>query len=118
MTAEEFQALALRLGAVEMHPILDTIRFRVADRTFATLGWPERGWAVVQLSASAQAAVLASSNAFASDGGRRGERGVTLIRLDRVDAPMLAEVLADAWREAYRSRDVIAAGAATTSARV
>lgn len=46
MTADEFRALAVRLGAVVERPILDSIEFRVGNRTFATLGWPAAGWAV------------------------------------------------------------------------
>lgn len=102
MTTDEFQALALRLGAVTTRPILDTIRFEISGRTFATLGWPEKGWAVLQLSQEDQTAAISASRGFMPEPGPRGERGVTLVRLRAVEAEALSEVLAAAWREAYR----------------
>ena len=30
-------------------PILETVQFRVGGKGFATLGWPEAGWAVVKV---------------------------------------------------------------------
>lgn len=35
MTSETFHAFALSLPAVEAHPILDSVEFRVGNRTFA-----------------------------------------------------------------------------------
>ena len=50
MTPDAFHALVLQLAAVRAKPVLDTIQFQVAARTFATLGWPAVGWAVIKLS--------------------------------------------------------------------
>lgn len=102
MTPETFRDLALRLGAVEAKSILDTVEFRVEGRTFATLNWPTSGWAVVRLSVADQTKAIAASRAFHAEQTPRGERGVTMVRLRGVDEVVLAVVLADAWREAFR----------------
>jgi cytochrome c553 len=112
MTPQAFSELALRLGAVQAKPILDSIEFRVADRTFATLGWPGTGWVVVRLSITDQQAALAACRACHPEPGPRGKAGVTLVRLGGVDAVVMAKILADAWREAYRRQPGAAAGAA------
>lgn len=103
MTPVTFRELALRLPAVEARPILDSVEFRVGGRTFATLGWPTAGWAVLQLTAEGQTRAVGLSRGFHSEHSPRGERGVTLCRLRGVEPAELAEVLADAWRLAYVS---------------
>lgn len=98
MTPDAFHALALQLAAVRAKPVLDTLRFQVAARTFATLGWPAVGWAVIKLSLTDQARVLRWGAAFAAEPGRRGKQGVTLVRLAAVSEDQLAESLTAAWR--------------------
>jgi hypothetical protein len=102
MTPEVFREMALRLGAVQAKPILDSVEFRVGDRAFATLGWPGQGWVVVRLSVADQRSALAKSRACHAEQSPRGKQGVTLVRLRGVDEAAMAEILANAWREAYR----------------
>jgi hypothetical protein len=87
---------------VQVQPVLDAVQFRVGGRAFATLGWPADGWAVVKLSPADQARALAGSEALTAEPGRRRGTGVTLVRLKGIDEAAMAEVLAAAWREAYR----------------
>ncbi|SFI51539.1 MmcQ/YjbR family DNA-binding protein [Caulobacter sp. UNC279MFTsu5.1] len=102
MTADEFGEMIERVApGVQRKPVLETTQFRVGHKTFATLGWPSEGWAVVKLSLAEQRRVLAASDAFAREPGRRRNSGVTLVRLQGLDPELLADVLAVAWREAY-----------------
>lgn len=101
MTPEAFIDLITRLApGAQARTVLDSVRFCVGDKVFATLHWPERGWAVVKLSPADQKRALARSDAFVREAGRR-RAGVTLIRLAAVNELALADVLAAAWREAY-----------------
>lgn len=102
MTPEAFSTLAGRLGAaVKVKPVLDTIQFRVGARGFATLGWPEKGRAVVKLSLKDQAAALALSDAVSVDESRPRNSGLTLIWLERIDEDAMAYILTAAFSEAY-----------------
>lgn len=105
MTPEAFTHLiqAIAPGAVAK-AVLDTVQFRVGGRTFVTLHWPERDWAVLLLPVLEQRKALARSDAFCREPGRR-RAGVTRVRLKVVDEATMAEVLAIAWREAYRGSD-------------
>lgn len=102
MTPDDFVQLVERIvPEVQRKPVLDTLRFRVGAKTFATLGWPAEGWAVVKLSAADQRLALAASNALAREPGRRRNSGVTLVRLKGADPAVLADVIGAAWRQAY-----------------
>ncbi|MBI1682846.1 MmcQ/YjbR family DNA-binding protein [Caulobacter hibisci] len=102
MTPEAFSTLALRLGAaVQVRRVLDTTQFRVGSRAFATLGWPEAGWAVVKLSPRDQVAALALSEAVSIEPRRPRNSGVTLVWLKGIDEDAMAYILAAAFREAY-----------------
>ncbi|GEM_PF-1008515 len=102
MTPEAFSTLAARLGAaVQVRPVLDTVQFRVGGRAFATLGWPEAGWAVVKLSLKDQAAALAMSDAVAIEPKRPRASGVTLVWLKGMDEDTMAYILAAAFGVAY-----------------
>ncbi|PLR20990.1 hypothetical protein SGCZBJ_21370 [Caulobacter zeae] len=118
MTPEAFSALAARLGeGVQVQPVLDTVQFKVGGKAFATLGWPEAGWAIVKLTPRDQAAAMSLSDAVTPEPGRRRNSGVTLLRLERADAAVVASVLAAAFTHAYRGASVRRAAAAATVAR-
>jgi hypothetical protein len=116
MTPEAFSTLAGRLGpAVQIRRVLDTTRFRVGGRAFATLGWPESGWAVVKLNLADQASALALSDAVSIEPRRPRGSGVTLVRLKGIDEDAMAFILTAAFSEAYakvsRTRPAKARGA-------
>lgn len=117
MTPDDFVQLVERVvPEVQRKPILDTVRFRVGAKTFATLGWPAEGWAVVKLSAADQVQALAASDAFAREPGRRRNSGVTLVRLKGADPDILADVIGAAWRQVYRVSGRKAASGASKGA--
>jgi len=97
MTVAEFRRLALALpGAVESahmgHP-----DFRVNNRIFATLGYPDRGWAMVKLTPEQQTRLVKRDpKAFAAVKGAWGLQGATNLRLDAADASIVRELLESA----------------------
>ena len=102
MTPDDFRHLVERIApGVQKKLVLDMLQFRVGSRTFATLNWPHRGWAVLKLSAAEQNRVVASSSAFTREPGRARHSGITRLRLEDADPALVAEALANAWREAY-----------------
>jgi hypothetical protein len=100
MTPEAFRALALSLPRAQERPILGSQEFRIKDKVFATLGWPEAGWAVVKLAPAEQTRLVAGNSALSPEPGGRGKRGVTRVRLASIDEGALRPVLDAAWRQA------------------
>ena len=94
MTPDRFRRLALGLeGASESahhgHP-----DFRVGGRIFATLGYPDRKWGMVNLTPDQQRAfVREHPDAFVPVKGKWGEQGSTTVRLEAVDEETLGEAL-------------------------
>ncbi len=99
MTANEFRRIALQLEGViesahQAHP-----DFRVGGRIFATLGYPDPKWGMVNLTPDQQRAwVRDRPEAFVAVKGKWGEQGSTNVRLDAVDAEALGEALTLAWQ--------------------
>ena len=97
MSPHPFALMALSLPGVTAKAILETQVFRVRQTTFATLGWPQAGWAVIKLSLSDQNRLLAQSRALVAEPGPRGKQGVTLMRLEAASEALVAEALRAAW---------------------
>lgn len=101
MTAGGFRRIALGLeGAVERahhgHP-----DFRVGGRIFATLGYPDRNYGMVNLTPDQQRTwVHEHPGAFVAVKGKWGEQGSTTVRLGEVDEEALGEALTLAWQNA------------------
>ena len=99
MTPDGFRRIALGLdGASESahhgHP-----DFRVGGRIFATLGYPDRKWGMVNLTPGQQRTwVHEHPDAFVPVKGKWGEQGSTTVRLEAVDEETLGEALTLAWR--------------------
>lgn len=105
MTPDEFSNLAVRLGPdIQAKTILETVQFRLGERTLATVGWPERGWAVVKIEPGRQAWALGLSDGVAREPGRRRNSGILLLRLAAIDAAVAVELLTAAWRHAHGAR--------------
>lgn len=101
MTPDRFSALAMDAGpGVHERPILDAVQFRVAGKAFATLGWPEDGWAVVKVAPSRQGWALGLSEALAAEPGRRRKAGIIIGRLSGLDEAVVVQLLAAAWSHA------------------
>jgi hypothetical protein len=93
MTPEAFRALALSLPRAKERPILGSQEFRIKDKIFATLGWPQAGWAVIKLAPADQTRFLGLCEGLSPERGGRGKRGVTRVRLAALDPGRLAPVL-------------------------
>jgi hypothetical protein len=112
MTPEAFVAIASGLAMVKAKTVLGAVRLAVAGKTFATVGWPEDGWAVVKLARADQAALRDLSHSLAPEPGPRGaKRGVTLVRLRGLDDAAATRVLVAAWRCAQGQAGVVSARA-------
>lgn len=99
MTADQFRRLALGLPeAVESahgnHP-----DFRVGDKVFASLGYPNEAWGMVRLTPPQQAEFLqAASAVFTPAKGAWGARGATCVRLRSATKALLLPALVAAWK--------------------
>jgi hypothetical protein len=100
MTPEAFRTLALSFPRAQERPILGSQEFRIKDKVFATLGWPQAGWAVIKLTPADQTRFLTGGEGLSPEPGGRGKRGVTRVRLAAVDADRLTPVLKAAWIQA------------------
>lgn len=100
MTPETFISLASSLAMVKAQTVMGAVRLAVHGKTFATVGWPETGWAVIKLHPADQAELLPVSEALAREPGRRGRNGVSLVRLLQVSEAVATRALIAAWRNA------------------
>lgn len=98
MTADQFRRLALSLPqAVERshhaHP-----DFRVRNKIFATLGYPDARWGMVKLTPEQQAEVLrAAPDAFRPAAGAWGRSGSTVVLLSTMKTAILRPILQRAY---------------------
>jgi hypothetical protein len=105
VTPAGFRRIALGLeGASEKghhgHP-----DFRVGNRIFATLGYPDATCGVVVLTPDQQRTwVSQHPGAFVPVKGAWGEQGCTTVRLDAIDQETLGEVLTLAWQNSVNKR--------------
>lgn len=73
--------------------------FRVKGKVFATLGYPDPEWGMVQLMPEQQEDFIAlAPGAFRPANGAWGRQGSTLVRLDAVTAEVLENAIGAAWR--------------------
>jgi hypothetical protein len=99
MTPAQFRNLALSLpGTVEKahmgHP-----DFRVREKIFATLGYPDSGWGMAKLTPEQQQQLVErDSAAFTPVKGAWGRRGCTSIRLQAASPAQVKAALHAAWR--------------------
>ena len=80
---------------------MDHPDFRVSGKIFATLGYPEKGWAMVKLPPEEQHNfVQAYAGVFVPVKGTWGLRGATSVRLKAAHQTVAHRALAAAWRNA------------------
>jgi hypothetical protein len=98
MTPNDFRRLALSLPDTSEQSHMDHPDFRVAGKIFATLGYPEPGWAMVKLTPLEQEMFMKSQpGAFVPCAGAWGRRGATSIRLKSARRPTVRRALTAAW---------------------
>jgi hypothetical protein len=98
MTPAAFRRLALNLPDAEESAHMGHPDFRVAGKVFATLGYPDPGWAAVKLSPAEQAAFIAMQpRVFAPAKGAWGRAGSTMVLLREAEQRAVQAALAAAW---------------------
>jgi hypothetical protein len=97
MTSDEFAALAESLApGARRKLVLDAVQFQLRGKTFATIGWPEQGWAAVKVDPRRQSEVLRLGEGLAPEPGRRRAAGIVLARLAVIDAQCATQLLSEA----------------------
>lgn len=105
MTTDDFRRMALSFpGAIESahmnHP-----DFRVNGKIFATLHYPDDGWAMVKLPPDQQGSfVELQPSAFKPVNGAWGRQGATNVLLKTVKEESLQGALTLAWQSASRKK--------------
>jgi hypothetical protein len=108
MTPDAFIAIASGLAMVKAKTVLGAVRFAVSGKTFATVGWPEAGWAVVKLAPADQRDLILTSAGVSPEPGERGRKGVTLVQLPGVSEASAKRVLIAAWQHALAPQHPVA----------
>jgi len=99
MTANDFRRIALSFPEAEERAHMDHPDFRVEGKIFATLGYPEDGWAMVKLTPVEQEMIVkAQPKVFNPCAGAWGRRGATNVRLKSARKPTVRRALEAAWR--------------------
>jgi len=98
VSPDDFRRLALALPGVVEGAHMGTTDFRVG-RIFATLGYPDARFGMVQLTRDLQEMLVAAEPAaFVPVKGGWGLKGATNVVLDAVDEATLKSALEQAWR--------------------
>jgi hypothetical protein len=99
MTPSDFRSLALALPEAEERAHMEHPDFRVGGKIFATLGYPEDGWAMIKLTPIEQEmSIKAQPTVFKPCAGAWGRRGATSVRLSGARRPVIRRALRAAWR--------------------
>lgn len=99
MTPKEFRRLALAFPETEERAHMDHPDFRVGGKIFATLGYPEDGFAMVKLTPIEQEMfVKAQPKVFKPCNGAWGRRGATNVSLKSARKLVIHRALLAAWR--------------------
>jgi hypothetical protein len=105
MTAEDFRRIALSFPDAAESAHMNHPDFRVKGKVFATLGYPEEGWAMVKLPPAQQEEfVELQPSAFSPVKGGWGMQGATNVRLKAVKEDALRGALTIAWQTASQKK--------------
>jgi hypothetical protein len=98
MTAHQFRKIALSLPEVMERAHFHHPDFRVRNKIFATLGYPDDRYGMVNLTPEQQAEILrAEPDAFRPAAGAWGRRGSTVVLLAVTTAARIRPLLRQAW---------------------
>jgi hypothetical protein len=99
MTLEDFRRLALELPEAVESSHHDHPDFRVRGKIFATIPNPDADTGMVKLTPDQQMSfVHTAPEVFTPVKGTWGQRGATLVRLERAEEPIVRSALTTAWR--------------------
>ena len=105
MTAADFRKIALTLPEAQEHAHMDHPDFRVGGKIFATLGYPDKGCAMVKLSPEDQHYFSKDHpEVFVPVKGAWGRRGATTIHLKAATKEASHKALQAAWRNTAPKR--------------
>jgi hypothetical protein len=117
MTPDDFRRLALALPEAVESSHMGTVDFRVG-RIFATLGYPNTAFGMVQLTREHQDIVVGvEPRIFRPVPGAWGLKGATLVVLAEADEPTLRGALEAAWRLKANRRQIALLEAGRAPAR-
>ncbi|WP_029912363.1 MmcQ/YjbR family DNA-binding protein [Caulobacter sp. UNC358MFTsu5.1] len=115
MTPDDFRRLALALPDAVESSHMGTVDFRVG-RIFATLGYPNANFGMVQLTREHQDVIVGvEPKVFRPVPGNWGLKGATLVVLAEADEPTLRGALEAAWRLKANKRQLALLEAARVS---
>jgi hypothetical protein len=101
MTPTDFRKLALRFPEAVESEHMHHPDFRVRGKIFATLGYPNKDWAVVKLTPDEQKRFSQNDpKVFEPVKGAWGRRGNTSIYLPAATIDIVQDALTAAWRNA------------------
>jgi hypothetical protein len=105
MTTQDFRRIALSLPEAAENAHMNNPDFRVCDKIFATLGYPDAKWGMVKLTPEEQTAFVRSDPAvFVPVKGAWGRRGATSVCLEAASEETLRHALALAWHNVAPKR--------------
>lgn len=105
MTAQDFRKIALSQPESEERSHMDHPDFRVAGKIFATLGYPDKGCAMVKLSPEDQHNLSKDyADAFVPVKGAWGRRGATSVHLKAAKKGIARKAIEAAWRNTAPKR--------------
>jgi hypothetical protein len=105
MTAKDFRRIALALPEAEERSHMNHPDFRVGGKIFATLGYPDKSYAMVKLTPEQQHYFSNDEpKVFEPVNGAWGRRGATRVRLKTANPKTLAKATEAAWRNTAPKR--------------
>jgi hypothetical protein len=105
MTADDFRKLALGFPEVIESGHMHHPDFRVGGKIFATLGYPDKDWAMVKLTRDEQKEFVQSNpGVFKLVKGAWGRQGATNIDMAAATTNIVREALTAAWRNTAPKR--------------
>jgi hypothetical protein len=105
MTAGDFRKLALSFPEAIESAHMHHPDFRVRGKIFATLGYPDKDWAVVKLTPDEQKRFIQSDpKVFQPVKGAWGRRGNANVYLPAAKIDIVREAVTAAWRNTAPKR--------------
>jgi hypothetical protein len=97
---DDFRRIALSFAGAEEGAHMGHADFRVGGKVFATLGYPDAAFGMVNLMPEQQDDFMRlAPEAFSPAAGAWGRGGSTIVSLERVSEDRLEAAMAAAWRK-------------------